>query len=192
MQALFLLLPRAVAAQTATYNIRPMQENRFALEVFKSKLWEGRKHTFLFDDSADLSLSIASGPSDRGSVLWWNLQVPDAATIGPDQLKDIERAAVRETMAAAAYPEILFQSTTITMESPDRYEVRGLLTIRGQAKPVMLTPSAAIREEGIWIEGSGRVRLSDFGLKLPRGVSICADRRSFTNRRRPIRSTSAH
>lgn len=45
--------------------------------------------------------------------------------VKPDQLKDIERAAVRETMAAAAYPEILFQSTTITMESPDRYEVRG-------------------------------------------------------------------
>jgi len=60
MQALFLLLPWAVAAQTATYNIRPMQGNRFALEVFKSKLWEGRKHTFLFDDSADLSLR---GPS---------------------------------------------------------------------------------------------------------------------------------
>ena len=56
------------------------------------------------------------------------------------------------------------------MESPDRYEVRGLLTIRGQAKPVMLTLRAAIREEGIWIEGSGRVRLSDFGLKPPRGV----------------------
>jgi len=49
MQALFLLLPWAVAAQTARYNIRPMQGNRFALEVFKSKLWEGRKHTFLFD-----------------------------------------------------------------------------------------------------------------------------------------------
>jgi hypothetical protein len=69
MQALFLLLPWAVAAQTATYNIRPMQGNRFTLKVFKSKLWEGRKHTFLFDDSADLSLSIASGPSDRVSVL---------------------------------------------------------------------------------------------------------------------------
>jgi polyisoprenoid-binding protein YceI len=65
----------------------------------------------------------------------------------PDQLKDIERGAVQETMAAAAYPEILFQSTTITMESPDRYEVRGLLTIRGQAKPVMLTLRAAIREK---------------------------------------------
>jgi len=73
-------------------------------------------------------------------------------------------------MATAAFPEIIFQSTTITMGSPDKYEVRGILTIRGQAKPVMLTLQAAIRVEGIWIEGSGRVRLSDFGLKPPRGV----------------------
>jgi hypothetical protein len=28
----------------------------------------------------------------------------------------------------------------------------------------------AIREEGIWMEGSGRVRLSDFGLNPRRGV----------------------
>ena len=69
MQALFLLLPWAVAEQTATYNIRPMQGGRFALEVFKSKLWEGRKHTFLFDRFSGFSFSIASGPSDRVSVL---------------------------------------------------------------------------------------------------------------------------
>ena len=172
MQALFLLLPWAVAAQTARYNIRPMQGNRFALEVFKSKLWEGRKHTFLFDRFSG-SLAFDRERPERSSVRF----VVESASarcvddwVKPDQLKDIDRAAVRETMAAAAYPEILFQSTTITMESPDRYEVRGLLTIRGQAKPVMLTLRAAIREEGIWIEGSGRVRLSDFGLKPPRGV----------------------
>jgi len=172
MRALFLLLPWAVAAQTAAYYIRPMQGNRFALEVFKSKLWEGRKHRFLFDRFSGLLVFDRERP-ERSSVRF----VVESASarcvddwVKPDQLKDSERAAVQETMAAAAYPEIIFQSTTITMGSPDRYEVRGILTIRGQAKPVMLTLQAAIREEGIWIEGSGRVRLSDFGLKPPRGV----------------------
>ena len=36
MRALFLFIPWGVAAQTATYNIRPMQGNRFALEVIAS------------------------------------------------------------------------------------------------------------------------------------------------------------
>lgn len=69
MRALFLLLPWAVAAQTATYNIRPMQGNRFALEVFKSNLWKLGSTRSCSTDSADCSFSIASGPSDRVSSL---------------------------------------------------------------------------------------------------------------------------
>jgi hypothetical protein len=79
MRALFLFLPWAVAAQTATYNIRPIQGNRFALEVFKSKVGSTRSCS---TDSADCSFSIASTPSDRASGLSWNLEVPDASTIG--------------------------------------------------------------------------------------------------------------
>jgi polyisoprenoid-binding protein YceI len=134
MRALFLFLPWAVAAQTATYNIRPMQGNRFALEVFKSKLWEGRKHTFLFDRFSGL-LVFDREHAERSSVRF----VVESGSarcvddwVKPEQLKDIERAAVQETMAAAAYPAIVFRSTTITMGSPDRYEVRGILTIRAK------------------------------------------------------------
>src|SRR5271170_3514951 len=124
MRALFLLLSWAVAAQTATYNIRPMQGDRFALEVFKSKLWEGRKHTFLFDRFSGLLVFDRERP-ERSSVRFVVESASARCTddwVKPDQLKDIERAAVRETMAAAAYPEITFQSTTITRESLDRYE----------------------------------------------------------------------
>jgi polyisoprenoid-binding protein YceI len=94
MQVLFLLLPWAVAEQTATYNIRPMQGNRFALEVFKSKLWEGRKHTFLFDRFSG-SLAFDRERPERSSVRF----VVESASarcvddwVKPDQLKDIERS----------------------------------------------------------------------------------------------------
>ena len=90
--------------------------------------------------------------------------------VKPNQIKDIERAAVQETMAAATYPEIAFESTAIKATSPETYEVQGLLTIRGQAKQVTLALKAAPREGGIWVEGSGRARLSEFGLKPRRGV----------------------
>lgn len=49
MRALLLFLPGILSAQAVTYSIRPVAESRFVLEVFKSKLWEGRKHTFIFD-----------------------------------------------------------------------------------------------------------------------------------------------
>ncbi len=39
----------AIDIPTATYDVRPAEGNLFALDVFKSKLWEGRKHTFVFD-----------------------------------------------------------------------------------------------------------------------------------------------
>jgi hypothetical protein len=49
MRALLLFLPGILSAQDVTYGIRPAAESRFVLEVFKSKLWEGRKHMFIFD-----------------------------------------------------------------------------------------------------------------------------------------------
>ena len=58
--------------------------------------------------------------------------------VRPAQIKDIEKAAIDDTMAAATYTRITFQSTRITVRSADLYEVQGLLTIRGQARPVTL------------------------------------------------------
>src|SRR5260370_41532598 len=52
-----------------------------------------------------------------------------------------------------------------------RRPYHGLLTIRDQTKPVALIVKAAPREGGIWVEGSGQIRLSDFGLKPPRAVA---------------------
>jgi len=170
---LFLFLPGILSAQAVTYNIRPTLESRFVLEVFKSKLWEGRKHTFIFDRfTGDLRFDQKS---PERSAVRFVIESGSARCVDdwvkPSQIKDIERAAVQETMAAATYPEMTFESTAITTTtSPDKYEVLGLLTIRGQAKKVKLAVEALPRGDGIWVEGSGRVRLSEFGLKPPRGV----------------------
>ena len=173
MRALFLFLPWVLAAQMVTYNIRPAQGSRFALEVFKSKLWEGRKHTFIFDRFSGV-LAFDHERPERSTV---RLVIESGSArcvddwVKPSQIKDIERAAVQDIMAAARYAEITFESTAITTTtSPDKYEVLGMLTIRGQAKPVTLAVKASPREDGIWVEGSGRVRLSEFGLKPPRGI----------------------
>jgi polyisoprenoid-binding protein YceI len=158
---------------TATYDVRPAEGSRFALEVFKSKLWEGRKHTFVFDRFSG-ALSFNHEQPESSTVRF----VVESASarcvddwVKSHQLKDIEKAAIQGTMAAAQFPEITFHSTTIKAKSSGQYEVRGLLTIRDQTKPVALIVKATPREGGIWVEGSGQIRLSDFGLKPPRGVA---------------------
>ena len=172
MRALFLFLPGILSAQEVTYSIRPAAESRFVLEVFKSKLWEGRKHMFIFDRfTGDLRFDQKS--PERSAV---RLVIESRSArcvddwVKPSRIKDIEKAAVQETMAAATYREITFESTAITTTSPDKYEVLGLLTIRGQARKVKLTVETSRRGDGIWVKGSARVRLSEFSLKPPRGV----------------------
>lgn len=170
---MLLFLPGILSAQAVTYSIRPVAESRFVLEVFKSKLWEGRKHTFIFDRfTGDLRFDQKSPETSAVRLV---IESRSARCVDdwvkPSQIKDIERAAVQETMAAATYPEMTFESTAITTTtSPDKYEVLGLLTIRGQARKVKLVVETSPRGDGVWVKGSALVRLSEFGLKPPRGV----------------------
>src|SRR5229473_2551638 len=113
MRAFFLFLPWVLAAQTTAYDIRPAQESRFALEVFKSKLWEGRKHTFVFDRFSGV-LNFDHEQPERSTVRF----VVESGSarcvddwVKPNQIKDIERAAVQDIMAAAQFPKITFHST---------------------------------------------------------------------------------
>jgi polyisoprenoid-binding protein YceI len=168
-------IPPSYAAdiQTATYDLQPAEGSRFALEVFKSKLWEGRKHTFVFD-RFNGALSFNHEQSEMSTVQF----VVESASarcvddwVKPNQIKDIEKAAIQDTMAAMQFPEITFHSRTIKAKSLGQYEVRGLLTIRDQTNAVTLIVKATPREGGIWVEGSGQIRLSDFGLKPPRAAA---------------------
>jgi polyisoprenoid-binding protein YceI len=173
MRASLLFLSGIWSAQAVTYSIRPVAESRFVLEVFKSKLWEGRKHTFIFDRfTGDLRFDQKSPEKSAVRLV---IESRSARCVDdwvkPSQIRDIERAAVQETMAAATYPKMTFESTAITTTtSPDKYEVLGLLTIRGQARKVKLAVETSPRGDGIWVKGSARVRLSEFGLKPPHGV----------------------
>ena len=99
---MILFLPCALSAQTATFDIRPTPGSRFALEVYKSKLWEGRKHTFVFDQF-DGVLNVDAERPER-SMVRFLVKSGSARCVDdwvkPNQIKDIERAAI-ETMDAA-------------------------------------------------------------------------------------------
>jgi polyisoprenoid-binding protein YceI len=173
MRTVVFFLPCILAAKTATFDIRPAAGSRFALEVYKSKLWEGKKHTFVFDRFSGVMSFDAESPEKftvRFVVESGSARCVDD-WVKPGQVKDIERAAVQDTMAAAQYPEITFQSTAIRRASADQYEIQGNLTIRGRTKLVTVALTTSPRDAGIWAEGSSLVKLSDFGLKPPRGAA---------------------
>jgi polyisoprenoid-binding protein YceI len=160
-----------LAGQSNTHEIAPAPGGRFALEVFKSKLWEGRKHTFVFERYRGV-LSVDHEHPERSTVQFVVESASPKCTddwVKPQQIKDIERAAL-DTMAALMFPELSFRSSRIIVKSSDQYDVEGLLTIRDRTKQVALSLRGAPREGEFWVEGSGRVKLSDFGLKPPKAV----------------------
>ena len=171
LRAFFLFVPLVLDGQPATHEILPTQGSRFILEVYKTKLWEGRKHTFVFD-RFNGAVSYDREHPERSAVRF-SVESGSARCIDdwvkPDQVKDIENAAL-SVMDAVSFPRMTFQSTAIAPTATDQYEVRGLLSIRSQTKPVALIAKITPRDGGIWVEGSGRVSLADFGLKPPRGI----------------------
>jgi len=165
------LLPWALAAQTVSYDIRPAEGSHFTLEVFKSRLWEGRKHVFVFDRyGGELEFN-----SEQPQLSTVRFRIESASVrclddwVKPGQIADIEEAA-RETMAAGEHPEMTFESSTVTVKSPGEYQVQGTLTIRDIARPVTLQIAASAGGDVVRIAGTGQFLLSDFGLDPPRGA----------------------
>jgi polyisoprenoid-binding protein YceI len=71
-------------------------------------------------------------------------------------------------MQADRYPQLVFTSSKVLAKGPDQYDVEGSLTIRGVAKPIVVHVT---KKPGAF-EGEATVKLSDFGLKPPTGVTL--------------------
>ena len=73
---------------------------------------------------------------------------------------------------AESYPEITFESTSITAEDEDTYEITGDLTMHGVTKPITLTAEAGGSEVDpfgntrIGFEVTGEISRSDYGMKF--------------------------
>lgn len=165
------LLPGLLVAQTVSYDIQPAEESHFTLEVFKSRLWEGRKHIFVFDRYGG-ELEFDSEQPELSSV---RFHIESASVrclddwVKPGQIADIEEAA-RETMAAEGHPRMTFESSNVQVKSAGEYQVQGILSIRGFTRPVTLQIAASSGSDVIRIAGTGQIRLSDFDLDPPRGA----------------------
>lgn len=166
--AVALVLIPALFAQAQQYRIRPSESNRLELRVAKTGLYRGKVHVFTF-------------PNYTGSLLY-DPQKPEASQasltisardiklldtwLSAKDFKSVEEYALKDMLAAEKYPDIIFSSTAVRATDSTHFEVRGTLTIRGIAKPVVL--SVGLNEKRF--QGEATVRLTDFGLKPPKAA----------------------
>lgn len=165
--AALVLIP-ALFAQAQQYRIRPSESNRLELRVAKTGLYRGKVHVFTF-------------PNYTGSLLY-DPQKPEASQasltisardiklldtwLSAKDFKSVEEYALKDMLAAEKYPDIIFSSTAVRATDSAHFEVRGTLTIRGIAKPVVL--SVGLNEKRF--QGEATVRLTDYGLKPPKAA----------------------
>ena len=163
-----LLLSFAAAAQAESQRseIRPAPSSKMELRVFKTGFMRGKLHLFSFPqyegslqydpqkpEAAEINLTIAA-PALELMDTW----------LSPKDMKSVRQYALKDMLAAERFPEITFAARGARAGENGAFEVRGTLTIRGVAKPVVVkvTPQADSR-----FQGEARVRLTDYGLKPP-------------------------
>ena len=159
-----------LGAAPIPYEIRPAPQNRFVLEVFKTGLMSGKKHTFEFERySGAVSFDREAPQNSRVE-----LSIEGASAVCKDtwvsqkDLAKIQKAALEDMLDVAHHPRLTFTSTRVIPRGPDRYDVEGALTIRGIAKPAVVHVTAApATDQSLALAGTAEVRLRDYGLKPP-------------------------
>jgi polyisoprenoid-binding protein YceI len=168
--AIGVLAVGTLAAETRTYDFSPSDGSRVALEVYKTGLMSGKKHVFVFErysgeavfDAQHAEDAKVRFTMDAGSVVCTDTWINDGSR------QKVLAAARDQMMQADRYPQLTFISSKAVPKGENRYDVEGMLTIRDKTRPVLVHVSL---REGVF-EGSAKVKLSDFGLKPPKGVTL--------------------
>jgi polyisoprenoid-binding protein YceI len=166
--AILVLLPISLGAQT--FEIKPAPGSRFALEIYKTGLFSGKKHLFLFERyTGTLNYNAAAPESSKV-----DLTVEAASFVVKDdwvsekQAKSVrEEAEGKNGLEVSKHASIRFVSSSMA-RAGDAFTVQGTLTIRGIEKPVSVAVSMKPGEGGMLrFEGKAEVKLKDYGIKPP-------------------------
>lgn len=153
--------------------MRPADGSRMALIVEKTGLYSGKKHLFLFEKYQGALQFDAQHPeqSSMNLVIESGSLVCKDTWINAKDLRKVTETALDDMLAAKRFPSMTFQSQSIRMTEPNRFEAKGTLEIRGMARPVtVLVQLAASNPAMLRIEGSAKVFITHYGLKPPSAV----------------------
>jgi polyisoprenoid-binding protein YceI len=139
-----------------------VNKSSMKVRVFKSGAFSAFAHDH------EIEAPIAEGRIDSSANPSVQLRVDShkMRVLDPEIAAD-KRADIQNTMQGAAvldverFPEISYQSTTVTQRGDAHWEVRGNLTLRGKKRPVAVEVSL---ESGHY-RGSASIKQSDFGIE---------------------------
>jgi polyisoprenoid-binding protein YceI len=138
--------------------------------VYKTGLMSGKKHVFVFEHFGGEAVFDPRRPAEAkvrfaveaGSVVCTDTWINDGSR------RKVQDTARNQMMQADKFPQLSFVSSKAVPLGKEQYDVEGMLTIRDRTRPVLVHITV---KDGVF-EGSAPVRLSDFGLKPPKGVTL--------------------
>jgi polyisoprenoid-binding protein YceI len=139
-----------------------VNKSSMKVRVFKSGAFSAFAHDH------EIEAPIAEGRIDSSANPSVQLRVDSRKmrVLDPEIAAE-KRAEIQHTMQGVAvldvekFPEISYQSTTVTSRGDAHWEVRGSLTLRGKTQPVVVEVSL---ESGRY-RGSASIKQSDFGIE---------------------------
>ncbi|MEX2300812.1 MAG: YceI family protein [Bryobacterales bacterium] len=166
-----LFVPAVLFAETRAYRIEPSPDSRFALEVYKTGLMNGKKHLLVFERYQGRIEYDAANPAQSRvelTIQSASLSVQDD-WVNENERKKIADEALNKQLIVEQHPELKFHSGSIRpADAPGHYEVQGELTIRNLARPVIVQVTMSEPREGVLLfEGDATVEMKDYGLKPP-------------------------
>lgn len=118
----------------------------------------------------------------KGNAKKFRLEVPVASLRTGINARD-KHLRSESWLDAARYPAIIFEGTSVRHLGKGRYQVVGQLSMHGKSKGLKtvvtsrrISPASASKlglgnEEWVRVRGSFKLRLSDFGVKIPKMVA---------------------
>jgi len=151
--------PTSLSAQTKAIDVN---KSSLKIHVFKSGAFSAFAHDH------EIQAPLEEGKIEEGSApasVQLRVDSRKMRVLDPDIPTD-KRSEIQQTMQGASvldvekFPEISYQSTTVTSRGENHWEVRGELTLHGQKQPVALQVSL---QDGHY-RGSASLKQTAFGM----------------------------
>jgi polyisoprenoid-binding protein YceI len=153
-----------LGSTTAYGQGKAIDVNRSSMKILVSK--SGAFSAFAHNH--EIEAPIAQGKIDSSGNASVQLRVDAREMRVMDPEVDVDkRAEIQRTMQGETvldvekFPEISYQSTSVTSRGDDHWEVRGDLTLHGKKQPVAVEVSS---KDGHY-RGSASIKQSDFGIE---------------------------
>jgi polyisoprenoid-binding protein YceI len=171
MRTLAGLLLCAWGVRAESYTIRPEAQGRFALEVAKTGIMSGKVHVFEYANYSGRLEYDAAHPEAAKlefSIVAESLVCKDTWVDDKDKKKVVQVAL--DMMQHANHPSMDFASTAVSKRADGGFDVRGTLTVKGIAKPVVVVVSVKAEGAALVFAGKATVLRKDYKINPPSPV----------------------